>query len=414
MPFAIYVLGLGIFTMVTSEFLVAGLMPQLSEDLGTGIPQIGYLVSVYAAAMALGGPLLTALMLRLRQKTALVLLYAVFLAGQALGALATGYGLMVAARLVTGAASGAFFGVALAVCVRITGPEVRGRATSIVLGGLMVGTVLGLPLSQLAGEQYGWRFAFWAVAALAALALAVTCGAVPALPKEETGGAGGSVRAELGAFRNARLWAAFATSMLIIGATFAAFSYFVPILTDVTGFAAGTVPLLLVVYGAATVVGNAVVGRLADRHTMTVLGTGLALNTVFLTVFALGAGNAVTALAAMTGIGLVGVTMNPAMVTRVMRTANDRPLVNTVHTSFITLGVVVGSWGGGIGVAHWGLRAPLWTGAVMAVLGLLTLLPDALRRTASSASSDSSASDGSSARSAADPSLPTTERPTRV
>ncbi|MFF3068107.1 MFS transporter [Kitasatospora sp. NPDC057904] len=385
MPFAIYVLGLGIFTMVTSEFLVAGLMPQLSEDLGAGIPQIGYLVSVYAAAMAIGGPLLTAGLLRLRQKTALICLYAVFLAGQALGALADGYALMVVARLVTGAASGAFFGVALAICVRVTGPEVRGRATSIVLGGLMVGTVLGLPLSQLAGEHYGWRFAFWAVAALAALALAVTLGAVPALAKEESdgaGGSGGSVRAELGAFRNARLWAAFATSMLIIGATFAAFSYFVPILTDVTGFAAGTVPLLLVLYGAATVIGNAVVGRLADRHTLTVLGTGLALNTVFLTVFALGAADAAVALAAMTGIGLVGVTMNPAMVTRVMRTANDRPLVNTVHTSFITLGVVVGSWVGGIGVSHWGLRAPLWTGAAMAVLGLLTLVPELLRRTA--------------------------------
>ncbi|MEE1788801.1 MFS transporter [Streptomyces sp. SP17BM10] len=393
MPFAIYVLGLGIFTMVTSEFLVAGLMPQLSEDLGAGIPQIGFLVSVYAAAMAIGGPLLTAGLLRLRQKTALICLYAVFLAGQALGALADGYALMVVARLVTGAASGAFFGVALAICVRVTGPEVRGRATSIVLGGLMVGTVLGLPLSQLAGEHYGWRFAFWAVAALAALALAVTLGAVPALPKEESDGSdgsGGSVRAELGAFRNARLWAAFATSMLIIGATFAAFSYFVPILTDVTGFAAGTVPLLLVVYGAATVIGNAVVGRLADRYTLTVLGTGLALNTVFLTVFALGAGNAAVALAAMTGIGLVGVTMNPAMVTRVMRTANDRPLVNTVHTSFITLGVVVGSWVGGIGVSHWGLRAPLWTGAAMAVLGLLTLAPELLRRTAVPAAEPSS------------------------
>ncbi len=382
MPFAIYVLGLGIFTMVTSEFLVAGLMPQLSDDLGATIPQVGYLVSVYAAAMALGGPLLAALLLRMRQKRALLLLYAVFLAGQALGAFSDGYGLMLAARLVTGAASGAFFGVALAICVRITAPEVRGRAVSVVLGGLMVGTVLGLPLSQLAGEHYGWRFAFWAVAVLAAASALVTCAAVPPLAKDTAAPGEGSLRAELDSFRNARLWAAFATSMLTIGATFAAFSYFVPILTGVSGFGEGTVPLLLVLYGAATVVGNAVVGRLADRYTLPVLAVGLGLNTLFLTGFALAAAVPGAAVAAMVGIGLVGVTMNPAMVTRVMRTANDRPLVNTVHTSFITLGVVVGSWVGGVGITHFGLRAPLWTGAAMALLGLATLLPELLRRAA--------------------------------
>lgn len=380
MPFAIYVLALGIFTMVTSEFLVAGLMPHLSDDLGATIPQIGYLVSVYAAAMALGGPVLAALLLRMNQKGALLWLYVVFLAGQALGALSGNYAVMLGARLVTGAASGAFFGVALAVCVRISAPEVRGRAISVVLGGLMVGTVLGLPLSQLAGEHYGWRFAFWAVAVLAALAALVTCWAVPSQAGDSAAAGQGSVRAELGSFRNARLWAAFATSTLTIGATFAAFSYFVPILTGVSGFADGTVPLLLVLYGAATVVGNAVVGRLADRYTLPVLAVGLGLNTVFLTVFALAAAVPAAAVAAMVGIGLVGVTMNPAMVTRVMRTANDRPLVNTVHTSFITLGVVIGSWVGGIGITHFGLRAPLWTGVVMAVLGLATLLPELLRR----------------------------------
>lgn len=143
-----------------------------------------------------------------------------------------------------------------------------------------------------------------------------------------------------------------------------------------TGFSHGVVPPLLLAYGAATVVGNAVVARLADAHTIRVLVTGLVLNTLFLVTFALLAGIKGPAVLAMLGVGLVGVTMNPAMISRVQRTANARPLVNTVHSSFITLGVVIGSSVGGLGIDTYGLRAPLWLGAILAVLALITLIPD--------------------------------------
>lgn len=168
---------------------------------------------------------------------------------------------------------------------------------------------------------------------------------------------------------------------MIIGATFAAFSYFHPLLTEVTGFSAGTVPLLLLGYGAATVVGNTVVGRLADRHTVGVQFVGLTLNALFLAAFALLADRAVPAVLLMTGIGLVGVTMNPAMAVRVQLAGNAGPLVNTVHSSFITLGVIVGSSAGALAIASAGLRAPLWLGAGLALLGLTTLLPERRPRT---------------------------------
>ncbi|MFD8521408.1 MFS transporter [Streptomyces capillispiralis] len=143
-----------------------------------------------------------------------------------------------------------------------------------------------------------------------------------------------------------------------------------------TGYSRDIVPLLLLAYGAATVIGNAVVARLADTHTIRVLTTGLALNVLFLSAFALFADLKVPALLAMMGIGFVGVTMNPAMISRVQRAANARALVNTVHTSFITLGVVIGSWLGGLGINAYSLRAPLWLGAILAVLALVALIPD--------------------------------------
>ncbi|MFI0714757.1 hypothetical protein ACH4SK_29845 [Streptomyces inhibens] len=122
------------------------------------------------------------------------------------------------------------------------------------------------------------------------------------------------------------------------------------------------------------------VGRLADRHTVAVQLVGLALNFLFLVGFAVFAHLAVPAVMLMTGIGLVGVTMNPAMATRVQRTGNARPLVNTVHSSFIALGVVVGSSVGGLAINSFGFRAPLWVGAALAVIGIGTLGPDLLRR----------------------------------
>ncbi|MEV7511524.1 MFS transporter [Streptomyces sp. NPDC091201] len=379
MPKAVHVLALGIFAMVTSEFAVAGLMPRIAAGLGATIPQVGYLITAFALAMALGGPFLAAAVLRLPHKSALMVLFAVFLGGNVLAALATDYATMAVGRVVTGVASAAFFGVALSLVAEITPPGLRGRAIGTAMNGLMLGTLLGLPLSTFVGGQFGWRAAFWAISALTAVAALATAVGVPSGTAAPTGDGGPdrtSFGEELRAFGNPRLWLAFATSTLTIGATFSAFSYFTPILTGLTGVGEGSVPWLLVAHGAATVVGNAVVARFADRHTIVTQLVGLGLNMLLLAGFALFAEVTVPALLFMTGIGLVGVTMNPCMITRVQRAANARPLVNTVHSSFITFGIVLGSWLGGVGINAHGLRAPLVLGALLAFLGLFTLLPE--------------------------------------
>lgn len=373
MPRAVYVVAIGVFAMVTSEFVVAGLMPQMAAGLDVTIPQIGYLITAFAVAMTFGGPVLAVALMRLRPKRALMVLFAAFVLGNALAAAAPTYAVMLVARVLTGVTTQAFFGVAITLCFQLTRPEVSGRAVSVALNGLMLGTLLGLPFSTLIGEHHGWRTAFWVITGVAVLAAIATALGVPDVERAQNGG---NLKEELTVFRSPRLWRVLSTSTLVIGATFAAFSYFNPILTQVTGFATGTVPVLLIAYGAATLIGNTVVGRLADRHTLPVLVVGLALNTVFLAGFAVLADAKAPAVAAVLGIGLVGVTMNPAMATRVRRAGNARSLVNTVHTSFITLGIIIGSSVGGLLITAFGLRAPLWLGAGMAVAGLLTLLPD--------------------------------------
>lgn len=378
MPLVVYVLGLTIFSLMTSEFMVAGMMPSLSAAFGVSVAEVGYLISIYAGGMVLGGPVLTAVLLKLGipNKRALLALLALYAVGGIVAATADGYGVMVVARVITGVAGSACFGVSLSICADLVRPDARARAASIVLAGLMLATVLGVPAATLIDQHFGWRASFWLVVALAVLCALVIAVLVPA-SKEMVRA---SLAQELTAFRNGRLWAAYATSGLIIGAVFAAFSYVSPIFTDVTGFSPAAVPLLLGVYGAANVVGNMVVGRFADRYAIPILVAGLISLAALLVIFALFADHRVVSVAAFVAIGLVGVPMNPAMISRVMKAAHPGPLVNTVHTSVINVGLAAGAWFGGTGImAGYGLRSPLWIGVALALFGLVTLMPRRFR-----------------------------------
>ena len=376
MPPVVYLLGLTVFAMTTAEFMVAGMMPALSQAMHVGIGDIGNLISLYALGMAIGGPVLTALLLALRtpHKRALVWLLSINVAGGVLAALATRYEAMALARIVMGVASSATFGVALTLCADLVAPSVRGRAASFVLGGLMFSPVVGVPLTAFIEQHYGWRASFWLVAALAAMCTIVIVWRAPATQKQDRQAI--SLAAEFRSLRNRPLWAAFATSGLIIGATFAAFSYFSPIFLNVAGVSAAAIPNLLAMYGVANIIGNAVAGRFADRHTLTVLVAGLSVLALALVSFALWAQSTPVGIAAFAAIGLTGVSLNPAMVARVMRAATPGPLVNTMHTSVITAGLAFGTWAGGAAIdAGYGMRSPLWIGAAMATLGLASLLP---------------------------------------
>ncbi|GKS10293.1 MFS transporter [Paenibacillus chitinolyticus] len=372
MPFAIYVISLTIFCMTTSEFMVAGMMNTLSEEYGVSVPAVGYLITAFSAGMVVGGPLLTAALLNVSRKKAFLALTAVFFAGQILGALAWSYDAMMVSRIITGVASSAAFGVSISITASLVEADRQGRAVAIVFGGLMLATVLGTPVATWAADAYGWRFSFWAVAVLVLLAGLTALMLVPPLSKPEVT----SLHREMKSFRNRGLWAAYLTSFLIIGATFAAFSYFSPVFTDLTGFSSEAVPLLLAVYGAATVAGNVITGRLADRYTMPLLASGLLLLLAALLVFALGAREPAAVIPAVIVIGLAGVPMNPPMVARVIRTAGSGLMVSTIHTALVTFGVAVGSSVGGLAIsAGYGLTAPLWIGALLALTGLLSLLP---------------------------------------
>lgn len=378
-PAAVYLLGLTIFSLVTAEFMVAGIMPALAAEFSVSLAQVGNLIAFYALGMALGGPPVTMLLIArgVSNKRALLGLLAVYVLAGALGAVATDYAVLLLARVLMGVTSSACLGLCMTLCAGLVPAAQRGRAIAIVLAGLMMSPVAGVPMINLVEHSFGWRASAWAIVLLSLLCtlLVATC------LKQDPADRQPPLSRQWAALGNPSLWGAYLTSGLIIGATFAGFSYITPILIEEVGVLPSHVAPLLALYGVANLLGNMLVGRVADRHTFAALGWGLVLLTLAMAGFAMAGQTVWLNLACFLAIGLTGVALNPAMVARVMKAAEPGALVNALHTSVITAGLALGSWAGGESIdAGFGLRAPLWVGAAMAAVGLLSVVRSWLAR----------------------------------
>lgn len=378
-PPVVYCLSLAFFALTTSELMISGLMPSLQQAFARSMSDIGNLISLYALGMMFGGPIVTIafLALKIDNKRGLLMLLVFYAIAQAIAASTSSFQVMMVARVVTGMAAATSLGLTLALTAQMVSPDVRGKASSMVFAGLMLCTVFGVPAATLIDQHFGWRASFWSIVVLVLFCALVVAVKIAKVSEDEKT----DLASELREMRKPKLWATYSTSALVIGASFAAYAYFMPILTGVSGFSAGSIPLLLAIYGAANIIGNYVAGRFADRHTLATLFVGIGLMIVTLTIFALFAEWKPAALIGVIGIGLTGIALNPALTARVMRTAYPGALVNAMHASVINIGLSIGPWVGGMALDHgFDLHAPLFVALVMTCLALLTLVPRALRK----------------------------------
>ncbi|WP_163510251.1 MFS transporter [Fodinicola acaciae] len=367
MPFAVYVLGMAIFSMGTTEMMLSGLLPLLSQDLAVSIPAVGLLVSGFALGMMFGGPVLTVLSLRIAPKRALLGLLALFVAGQTLGAIAPGYAVLMVSRVVAAMAMGAFFGVAASVVVGLAGVEKRARALSVLVGGLTIATVIGVPAATVVGERFGWRTSFWMVSVFAALSwIAVAVW----VPSRSTSGAVGVIDG-LRVFRRGRLWLTLTSNALALAAFLGIFSYISPIFTEVTGFSPAAIPVLQFLYGLGCIAGIALGGRIADRRPDVSLYAMMAASIVVLTGFALVIHNQIATVVVFLAFGFVAFATNPPMTARAMALAGDSPLGASANTSAFNAGIALGPWLGGLAIGGgYGFVAPAWIGVALAIASL--------------------------------------------
>ncbi|WP_306185039.1 MFS transporter [Streptomyces sp. MK5] len=350
-----------------------GVLPaQLDGDLSVSVSQAGLLITAFAIGMIIGGPTMGLATLRLPQRRTLVLTLAVFALGHAVAALSTSFTIVLAARVVTALATGAFWAVGFVIATAAAGPGNSTRAVSVMMGGLTLANVVGVPIGSLAGQVTGRRGPFWALAVLAGLAAAFAGRFIPTVAQQTQV----SARAEIRALRQRRLWLALAAAVLIMGGVLSTYTYSTPLLTDRAGIAESAVPLVLIAFGVGALGGNTIGGRLGDRHPMATTITAAAAVAVTLLALIPLSDSPVAAVVLVFLMALTGFTVNPVVISLAVRFAGDAPtLTSALTTSAYNTGIAVGSALAGRALdSSLGLTGPALVGTVSAALTLLPLI----------------------------------------
>jgi DHA1 family inner membrane transport protein len=371
-------LALGGFAIGTTEFVTMGVLPDIADGVGVDIPSAGHVISAYALGVVVGAPVIAALSARLPRRALLIGLMTAFLIGNVLTAVAPGYRTLLLARFLTGLPHGAFFGVASLVAASLVAPHLRGRAVSSVMLGLAAALLTGVPAATFLGQQLGWRSAYWLVAVLAAATVAAVLAVVPSSPGRPEATIGG----ELDALRRPQVLLTLLVGVVGFGGMFALYSYIAPVVTDVAGLSRGTVPVVLLVYGAGGVIGTALGGRLADLALFrSLVGTLITLGVLLAAVAAVSPWPP----GLFVGVFLVSVAASALVIClqmRLMETAGEAQMLGAaLNHSALNLANALGAWFGGLVIAAGlGYRAPSVVGAGLAAAGLVPLAISAVLR----------------------------------
>ncbi|MER6050353.1 MFS transporter, partial [Streptomyces sp. NPDC001793] len=372
MPLALLALAISAFGIGTTEFVMMGLLPDVADDLGTSVPTAGYLVSAYALGVVIGAPLLTALGSRVPRKRMLVVLMAVFTVGNLASALAPTFGLLVAGRLLAGLPHGAFFGVGAVVAARLVKEGRQARAVATMFLGLTIANIVGVPAATLLGQHLGWRATFLVVAAVGVVAMAALARLIPPLPAERHTG----LARELRALGDRQVLLGLLTTVFGFAGIFAVYSYLASMMTEVTGFAAGSVPLVLALFGIGMTLGALAAGPLTDRALRPTLYGSLGALALVLVAFHYTAPVKWAALVTVVLVGGIGFLTTTPLQMLVMNKARQAPtLAAASNQSAFNLANAGGAWIGGLVLsAGWGWTSPTLAGAVLAAAGLVVAL----------------------------------------
>lgn len=375
MPAALLALAAGAFGIGTTEFIIMGLLTQVSQDLQISIPTAGTLISGYALGVAVGAPVLTLLTRQWPRKRLLLALMAIFIAGNVAAVFAPTYEWLLAARLLTSLTHGTFFGVGAVVATSLVPPDKKASAIALMFSGLTLATLLGVPAGAWIGQHFGWRMAFVAVSLIGALAMAIVALLVPR--NIATGGTQ-SLAQELAVLRKPQLWLGLAITVIGFAGVFALYTYIEPLLTQVTQMGAQWVAATLLLFGAGLAVGNHAGGKLTDRWgtRKALLATVSALLLVLL-VGHWAFGHAALAMAYVLVLGIAAFATVAPMQMYVLQATEGSPsnLASSLNIASFNAGNALGAWLGGAVISHGlGLTSLAWAAAALAAAGLALVM----------------------------------------
>ena len=438
LPLAIWAMVIGAFAMGADEFIVAGVVQEIASDLKVTLGAVGLFESAYALGVAIGAPLFTAIGSRVSRQRMLVATAAVFVVGNLISALGPSYNMIMAGRIISAMAHGAFLGIAAVFAAELVAPQVKGRAIATVFAGLTASTVLGAPIGAAVGRAFGWRATFWSLVLMGVVTL---IGLVVLLPRRRReahtahveathsshdehhsvdhaahgdgehaqhtqvhaghhgdthairdadlegldahalahmGGAGQAapLSQQIRALGRPSVWLSLLITLLGYGGVFTSYVYLAPQLTQVTGFDPVWVTPLFLLFGVGLFIGNTLGGRLADKHGMAaVVGTIGALALVlFLMTFVIQ--SQVAVIVGLVLYGMAAFAVVAPLQLQVMREAGDAPdIASAANISAFTLGSALGIWLGGMAIdSGLGLTSVNWVGGLISLAGLVLAL----------------------------------------
>lgn len=369
---ALLALATGGFAIGTTEFVTMGLLPQIADGVDISIPTAGHVIAAYAIGVVVGAPVIAALGARTGRKRLLLGLMGLFVLGNVLSAVATSYEVLMAARFITGLPHGAFFGIGAVVGASMVPVGKRAWAVSMIMVGLPVANIVGVPVTTLLGQEFGWQLPFVAVGVLGLLTLVAVWFWVAPQPV----GNDVNIRSELSALAKPQVWMALLVGMVGFGGMFATYTYIAPTMTELAGFSEAAVTIVLAAYGVGMTGGTLVGGRLADRALMPSLYGGLVAVTIVLTTFGWLAHSKAGALVAVFALGFSASILIPALQTRLMDVAHEgQSLAASLNHSTLNVANALGAWLGSVVLAAgYGYEWPSRVGAALAVAGLILAL----------------------------------------
>ena len=342
MSIPLFALFLAAFAFGTAEFVIAGVLPDVALGLGVSIPVAGYLVTGYAIGIAIGGPLLAVATKKLSRKTLILLLGTTFTLGQALCALAPSFELLMVARVLVAVVHGTYFGIAAIVAVNLVPVDKRGFAVALILSGLTVSNILGVPGGTAIGTAFGWRATFWAVGLLGLLATLAIATFLPARTGETT--TSGSFLREFKALGRQQIVTSLMIVILVMIGQYSLFTYIAPLLLEVTRLDPGTLPWVLLVYGVGSTIGVFIGGRLADWNLMPSLIGILTLQALAFTLVYLVSPYPVIMGGAVLFWGGVNFAFGSPVQSRVLAWSADAPnLASALIPSGFNVGIAIGA-----------------------------------------------------------------------
>ncbi len=337
-------LAVAAFGIGTSEFIIMGLLPNLAQDFHVSIPKAGVLVTGYALSVTIGAPIVAIATARLERKFALMLLMGVFTLGNIACAIAPGYSLLFAARVLTALCHGAFFGIGSVVAANLVPRNQRAQAIAIMFSGLTLANVLGVPAGTALGQAYGWRAAFWAIVPIGLVAATAL---FFLLPKQTA--VSGSLLHEFRVLRKPQVLLVLAMSILTSASLFCVFTYIAPTLEVVTLVSPHTVTLTLLLFGVGITLGNYFGGALSDWRPMFFLVSALVTLIVTLIALYFAMPYAVAAIGMILVWGAVQFAAGAPLQSRIVDQAAAAPnLASTLNQGAFNFGNATGASLGGL------------------------------------------------------------------